>query len=338
MRSNHWNTAPRVLLAALAFVLAALLAPAAADAAGPPTGGFFYTVQYGDSLESIAARFGVPVQSIIAANGLGTRNPYVGGSLYMPNGYASSYGNTSYASAYNPAAAYGSYSVYQVQRGDTLAGIAQRFGVPVYTLMSVNRIYNPNLIYSGMRLLVPRSTYYAPQSYSNSSTYVVRPGDTLSGIALRFGTSVYALMVGNNIPNPNLIFTGMRLTLPGYATNGSAPPPNSYPPANGYPTPAATATAPAPGTTTAAVSLMNIAYNPRSITVHIGTQVMWTNNDNGIPHTVTSGAPNAASGTFDSGTLNSGQTFQFTFSSAGTFAYFCRIHGAAMTGTVTVIP
>lgn len=329
-------SAPRVLLAAFVFGLAALLAPAAAHAAGPATGGFFYTVQYGDSLESIAARFGVPVRSIIVANRLATRYPYVGGSLYMPNGYASSsYGYAPYSSAYNPSSAYGSYAVHEVEPGETLTGIAQRFGVPVYTLMSANHIYNPNFIYRGMRFLVPRSTYYAPQTYR---TYVVQFDDTLSGIALRFGTSVYALMVANNIPNANLIFAGMRLTLSGYSTNGYAPSPNGYPPTSGYPTPAATATAPAPGTTTAAVSLMNITYNPKSITVHVGTQVTWTNNDGGIAHTVTSGTPGAPSGTFDSGNLNSGQTFQFTFSSAGTFSYYCRIHGAAMTGTVNVVP
>ncbi len=89
---------------------------------------------------------------------------------------------------------------------------------------------------------------------------------------------------------------------------------------------------------TAAVSLRNIAYNPKSIMVHVGTKVTWTNNDSGIPHTVTSGTPGAPSGTFDSGTLNSGNNFQFTFNTTGTFAYFCRIHGAAMTGTVTVVP
>jgi len=164
---------------------------------------------------------------------------------------------------------------------------------------------------------------------------VVRLGDTLSSIAFRFGTSVYALMVSNNIANPNLIFAGMRLAVPGASAYGNAPSPYNYSSSSGYPTP----TAPSPGTTsTPSVSLKNTAYNPNSITVHVGTTVTWTNNDSGIPHTVTSGTPSAPSGTFDAGTLNSGQSFQFTFSSAGTFAYFCRIHGAAMTGTVTVVP
>jgi len=158
-------SAPRGLLAGFVFALA-LLSPAATHAAGPPTGGFYYVVQYGDTLDSIAGRFGVPVQSIVAANGLGRRYPYVGQSLYMSNGYAPSYGsNPSTAYGYtpsygsNPSTAYGSNTVYTVQPGDTLSGIAQRFGVPVYALGQANHLYNPNFIFAGMRLLVPRVNY-----------------------------------------------------------------------------------------------------------------------------------------------------------------------------------
>ncbi len=354
---THFS-APRVLLAAFLLSLGTLFAASPALAAGPYGNGFYYIVQYGDTLGSIAARFGVSVQSIIAANQLGGRNPYVGGSLYMsgymPNtsGYGSNfgaYGSSAYGSSAYGSSAYGSSSIYMVQPGDTLAGIAQRYGMPVYMLMAANHIYNPSFIYRGMRMYVTQYNYPS-RNYRNTPIYIIRPGDTLSGIALRFGTTVYALMVSNNIPNPNLIFTGMRLVVPSYASSGYASPGYSssgygsgyggYPPASGYPPPppsGATPMPPAPGGA-AAVSLMNIMYNPKSITVHAGTAVKWTNNDSGIVHTVTSGTPGAPSGTFDSGNLNSGQTFQFTFSSPGTFSYYCRIHGAIMTGTITVIP
>ncbi len=77
--------------------------------------------------------------------------------------------------------------------------------------------------------------------------------------------------------------------------------------------------------------------NHKSITIRTGTAVVWGNDESSpIPHTVTSGAPNAPSGAFDSGTLNPGQKFQFTFSNPGTFTYFSRIHGAAMTGVIVV--
>lgn len=88
------------------------------------------------------------------------------------------------------------------------------------------------------------------------------------------------------------------------------------------------------------VSLQNIAYHPGSITVQVGTQISWTNNepDSFIQHTVTSGTPGAPNGVFGSPILSPGQSFQFTFATAGTFSYFCQIHGAAMTGTVIVTP
>jgi plastocyanin len=101
------------------------------------------------------------------------------------------------------------------------------------------------------------------------------------------------------------------------------------------PTPKATSV----GGGTRMVSLKNTAYNPRSITVRAGTILVWENDEaSAIPHTVTAGAPNAPSGAFDSGTLNPTQKFQFTLTTPGTFNYFCRIHGAAMTGVVVVTP
>ena len=205
-------------------------------------------------------------------------------------------------------------------------------------------------------LRLPRVNYL-PSSYQ---TYRVRFGDTLSGIALHFGTSIYALMIANNIPNPNLIFAGMRLILPVAANQSPASP--SYPTATlqmsmptvtpATPTPRASAPTMTPATVTpkpptptlapivnGAVSIKNMAFNPRTVTVHVGAKVVWTNDETtGMPHTVTSGTPGAPSGLFDSGTLTPGQSFQFVFNTPGTFVYYCRIHGAAMTGAIVVTP
>jgi plastocyanin len=79
-----------------------------------------------------------------------------------------------------------------------------------------------------------------------------------------------------------------------------------------------------------AVSIRDNFYSPSTISVPIGTVVTWTNNGM-MQHTVTSDG-----GLFDSGTLNSGQGFSYTFNTAGTFNYHCRIHGFAMAGTVVV--
>ncbi|HEY3295291.1 MAG TPA: plastocyanin/azurin family copper-binding protein [bacterium] len=83
------------------------------------------------------------------------------------------------------------------------------------------------------------------------------------------------------------------------------------------------------------VWMQNTQFNPSSKTVSVGTALTWTNKD-GIPHTVTSGAPGSPNGTFDSGNMAGGATFSHTFSQAGTFPYYCRIHGTMMTGSITV--
>ncbi|MDH3853687.1 MAG: plastocyanin/azurin family copper-binding protein, partial [Nitrosopumilus sp.] len=71
------------------------------------------------------------------------------------------------------------------------------------------------------------------------------------------------------------------------------------------------------------------------LTVASGTTVSWINDDSAA-HTVTSGTVNAGlTGVFDSGIFQSGSVFEFTFSEAGTFDYFCMVH-PWMTGKVIV--
>lgn len=99
--------------------------------------------------------------------------------------------------------------VYTVTRGDTLSAIARRYGVTVSEIVKLNNIQNPNLIYVGQRLYIPGSS----NSSSNIIEYTVKKGDTLSGIARKYGTTVNRLVVLNNIKNPNLIFIGQRIII-----------------------------------------------------------------------------------------------------------------------------
>ena len=77
------------------------------------------------------------------------------------------------------------------------------------------------------------------------------------------------------------------------------------------------------------VFIQGMAYSPSSVTVSKGTTVEWINKDN-TNHTVTSDTP-----AFESGTMGSGQSFKFTFSTTGTFRYHCTFH-SSMHGTVIV--
>jgi plastocyanin len=79
----------------------------------------------------------------------------------------------------------------------------------------------------------------------------------------------------------------------------------------------------------AAVSIVDFAFQPASVEIATGGTVTWTNTGQ-APHTVT-----ADDGSFDSGTLSPGATFSQTFATAGTFTYHCNIH-PQMTATVIV--
>lgn len=92
--------------------------------------------------------------------------------------------------------------------------------------------------------------------------------------------------------------------------------------------PAPAATEPAPAANIA-VSIQDFAFNQATIEIPVGTTVTWTNND-AAPHTATS-----TDGVFASGRLDQGQTFSFTFTTPGEFAYFCEFH-PGMQGTVIV--
>ena len=94
------------------------------------------------------------------------------------------------------------YSTYTVQPGDTLSGIAAKYGTTYQALADLNGIANPNLIVVGQVLKVTGN------ATSASQTYTVKPGDTLSGIAAKYGTTWQHLQQINGIVNANLIHVG----------------------------------------------------------------------------------------------------------------------------------
>jgi len=78
-----------------------------------------------------------------------------------------------------------------------------------------------------------------------------------------------------------------------------------------------------------AVHISNFTFGPKAVTVKVGQTITWTNDDD-IPHTVV-----ATDKSFRSKVLDTGQSFSFTFTRPGQFAYYCSLH-PMMTGKVTV--
>lgn len=162
-----------------------------------PLGGFYYTVRPGDTLFRIALRYGTTVQAIVQANGIINPNQiFYGQVFWIPSSGGGTTGTTTY---------------YIVRRGDTLYSIARRFGTTYQALAAINGLRSPHRIYVGQRLVIPGYGTAVPPS---QRVYVVRSGDTLWSIALRYGTSPWAIAAANGLWNLNLIYVGQRLVIP----------------------------------------------------------------------------------------------------------------------------
>jgi len=84
-----------------------------------------------------------------------------------------------------------------------------------------------------------------------------------------------------------------------------------------------------PSAASVAVKIDNFVFGPQAITVPVGTTVTWTNSDD-IPHTAVS-----TEGVFKSKVMDTNEKFSYTFTTAGTYSYYCSVH-PKMTGQVLV--
>ena len=127
-------------------VLSLVAAPVALAAPTPqyPTCGYWYQVQWGQTLSSISRATGVSAAAIAQANGLTNPNYiYAGQSLWIP------------CSAPPPPPPPSCGYWYTVRWGDTMNSIAWRTGVNPWTIAQANGIYNLNYIYAGRTLWIP---------------------------------------------------------------------------------------------------------------------------------------------------------------------------------------
>jgi membrane-bound lytic murein transglycosylase D len=103
---------------------------------------------------------------------------------------------------------------HQVQRGQTLSRIAQRYGIKVHELAELNGLSNPYTIRIGQRLRLPLPVAVA-------KGYIVQHGDTLSGIAHRFGVALQTLLKANGITDKHQIYVGQHLQVAQFSSETS---------------------------------------------------------------------------------------------------------------------
>ncbi len=160
-----------------------------------------HTVRYGEVLSGIAVSHNVSLSALISANDISNSSQIrVGQVLSVPGA-----GTTGGSAPLN----------HVVQRGESLASIAAKYGVSVSSVASANGMSTTSTVFETTRLRIsPPPPSFSPE-HAHSSVYVVARGDTLGGIAANQGTSVHRLLEINALPSANLITVGQRLTVPG---------------------------------------------------------------------------------------------------------------------------
>jgi peptidoglycan endopeptidase LytE len=241
---------------AVAFVLCLIGSLASTGSATPLT----YTVRAGDTLTSIAARFGTTVSAIGEANGLrDVHSLRIGHVLKIPPRRAANPQATSAEAV----------RTYTVKSGDTLSAIAARFGVSLSALLRANNLADAHRLRIGQVLRIPGSPVprsaataqdrpAAPQM--ETQTHTVSAGDTLWAIARRHGTTPQRIAALNGISETATLRIGQRLRLPGPATATQT---------------GAAATRRAPATSSRGVALVTMARR------FLGTPYRWGATGNG---------------------------------------------------------
>jgi len=186
-----------------------------------------HTVRKGDSLSTIAHRYGSSVSAIRQANGLRGSLIRPGQTLVVPR-----FGKGVQTASSQPIRNSDNGS-YVVQSNDTLWDIARSFSVSVDSLCAVNGLSRRSVIRPGQRLDLPDGSKPAMSTASttstaskvstpSSSTYTVQKGDNLYDIANSFGTSVSALSRANGLSGSR-IYPGKVLRIPSSTGSVSTP-------------------------------------------------------------------------------------------------------------------
>ncbi len=111
-----------------------------------------------------------------------------------------------------PAHLHAQTATHIVAPGETLSAIAEQYGTTEVALMALNDIAEPDRIIVGQSLLVP---LLVPAATAGPGQHSVAPGETLSEIAKQYGVDLDTLMAANGIDNPDSVYSGQLLEIPG---------------------------------------------------------------------------------------------------------------------------
>jgi len=194
------------------LLVGAWITPALAQSGGPPQQATVHIVQRGETLFSIAQRYGLTVDSVTHSNGIpDPRQIYVGQRIVIIGGEIED-------------GVLGT-APYVVEVGDTLSSISRRYNTTWQSLARINGLLSPNSLYAGQVIQVPDLGASADVLVASEDTgarplvgggalYTARSDDTLFHVALRYSVSPWALASASRVVNPALIYPGQELVIP----------------------------------------------------------------------------------------------------------------------------
>ncbi|MCS6907580.1 MAG: LysM peptidoglycan-binding domain-containing protein [Anaerolineales bacterium] len=218
-----------------------------------------HIVQPGETLTQIAVRYGVSLEALMQANQISEADRIFSGQQLMiplPAPSARSVNENVMKASGGEAGGVESASganlseeifversgntiatlnrPYQVRTGDTLAGIALRFGVDADALRRLNRFPSLNApLRAGQQILLP-ATGEDLRPHAPNREHRVQAGETLGKIAAAYGVTLAALLQANRIADPNTVYVGQLLTIPSDASEVGVASRQIGPPRNGF--------------------------------------------------------------------------------------------------------
>jgi len=203
-----------------------------------------YKVVSGDTISKIAAKFGVTMQAVLTANGLGWSSLiYAGSTLAIPGSSATAAVKQTpivpvaavKPAAPTPAPAPAKSGTHVIKDGDTIGKVAAKYGVSTQAMLTANGLSWSSVIYTGRILSIPGTSAPAAVKQvpivpavsitpitANPGTHVIASGETLSSIATKYSVSVQGILNANGLTWSSIIYGGRSLVIPGAAPASSS--------------------------------------------------------------------------------------------------------------------
>lgn len=166
-----------------------------------PSGSFPYIIKSGDTLYQLARTYNTTVEAILAINpGINPNNLQIGQRICIPESITPP-----------PTCPVGTFA-YTIKQGDTIYQLARTYNTTVEAILAANPGIDPMNLRIGQVICIPRGVTPPPEC--DGLYYVVRPGDTLYSIAMRYSVTVAQLIEANPGIDPNNLMVGQLICIP----------------------------------------------------------------------------------------------------------------------------